>query len=397
MRRPGTVVLASAAVAASCSLTDLSGFSGGPLDSSANDAATASSDAAVDATQVSPKGWRYRKRLTIDKANVASPSDLVGFPVLVSTTDADLRSVDNGGKVVSGLDLAFFAADGVTPLPYEIEQYSQATGQLIAWVKLPVLSRAIGATLYLSFGHPDITTSLEDRRAVWSDGFAGVWHMNDARWFDSAGTNNGTPVGGASTIPTGMIGAGGTFGATDVYVDVGADPSLRPTSITVSAWAQPQSVGSAPDRHPYMVTQDTYRDPGADPRGYYLEIYRTQTNPTPTFYTANATTKAHAVATTKVVNGVWYYVVGTRDEVSGVTRLYVNGVEEGSATMPGGIAYLTKTVHLGGIGSETWDGLLDEVRISRVARPSGWIRTEYENQRSPQTFVIVGPLETLAP
>jgi hypothetical protein len=102
--------------------------------------------------------------------------------------------------------------------------------------------------------------------------------------------------------------------------------------------------------------------------------------------------RAHAFATTNVVNGTWYHVVGTRDATSGVTRIYVNGVEEGTATMAGGLAYLPNKVQVGGIGSESWDGLLDEVRIASGARDAGWIRTEYANQRSPGSFVTVGPL-----
>jgi biopolymer transport protein ExbB len=399
MHRTGTA-LVSAVVAASCSLTvDLNGLSGVPEDAStaSGEDATGAPDASVDAPEVPRSGWQHRKALTVAPTKVLSTADLTAFPLLVSTTDVDLKTVENGGRLTSGLDLAFFAADGTTPLAFEIEQYSPTTGRLIAWVKLPVLSKTAGAKLYMSFGNPQVTTSLEDRRAVWSDGYAGVWHMSDEQWADSAGVNDGTPAGGATTTPEGMIGAGGTFGASGVYVDVGSGPPLRPTSITVSAWAKPASVGSAPDRHPYMIHQDSWRAAGSDPRGYYLEIYRTQTDPRPTFYTANGATSAHAFAQTAVVNGTWYYVVGTRNEATGQTRIYVNGVEEGSASMTGSIAYLDNVVRLGGIGNETWDGMLDEVRIARVARPTGWIRTEHENQRAPHEFVGVGPLEALAP
>ena len=69
-----------------------------------------------------------------------------------------------------------------------------------------------------------------------------------------------------------MIGTGGAFGATDVNVDVGASPSLEPTSITVSAWAQPQSVGSAPDRHPYMARQDYWREGTYRGRAYSFSV-----------------------------------------------------------------------------------------------------------------------------
>ncbi len=42
-----------------------------------------------------------------------------------------------------------------------------------------------------------------------------------------------------------------------------------------------------------------------------------------------------------------------------------------------------------GWGTCTLNGTLDEVRLAAVARSAGWIATEYENQKSPQTFYAV--------
>jgi Concanavalin A-like lectin/glucanases superfamily/Domain of unknown function (DUF2341) len=384
-----------ALVTVACSLTaDLSGMSGGQVDGGTT-GTTPAADGGGDAAkaEVPVAGWTFRKPLRVQPAGDAQSSDLPGFPLLVSLTDPDLRTVANGGKVATGKDLAFFAADGVTALAHEIEAYTPATGVLIAWVKVPLLSASLGTDLFVAFGNPAVASSLEDRAAVWRDDYAAVWHMSDNTWSDSTGPDKGTSFGGATTSPSGKIGSGGVFGAEKVYVAVGNDAKLRPTSITVSVWAKPESVGSAPDRHPYMLRQDSWRAAGSDPRGYYLEIYRTQTAPHPTFYTANATAIAHAHATTDVVNGTWYHVVGTRDEGSGKTTIYVNGEEEGSASMIGPIAYNPNVLQLGGAEGETWDGMLDEVRISKVARPAAWIRAEYLNQTAPESFVKAGATE----
>ena len=256
-----------------------------------------------------------------------------------------------------------------------------------------MLSPATGAKLFVYFGNSEVASSLENRSAVWSDGYVGVWHMGDTTWTDSAGANTGSPTGGASGAPSGMIGAGVSIGASASNLDVGTEPALRPTSVTVSAWARSQSVGSAPDTWRFMVAQDTYRETGNNPRGFYMELHRTQSNRRPAFYTANGNNIAMAFATTELVNDRWYHVVGTRDSASGVTRIYVDGEEEGSATMTGSIAYQDTPPLIGGTGTNSWGGLLDEVRISSTARTSGWIRTEHANQRSPQEFVSVGNLE----
>ena len=213
------------------------------------------------------------------------------------------------------------------------------------------------------------------------------WH---GRWvsFDP-----GTALGSSNTTSDGKISRAAAFGATDDNVDVGTGASLRPGSITVELWAYPECIDTAPDRHPFMVTQDQQRP---EYLGYYLEIYRTMTYHRFGIYPANGTTYAYAHASPQVANQVWYHVVGARDAGTGVTSIYVNGVQVGThGIMTGGIAYDdTKPVLIGGIGTQTWDGLLDEVRISDTNRSADWIATEYNNQDSPLTFYTMGSEET---
>jgi hypothetical protein len=81
---------------------------------------------------------------------------LANFPVLVSVTDANLKSLGNGGNVGKndGTDILFTASDGATKLAHEIESYNAGTGQLIAWVSVPTVSptadrhRQVEANLY---------------------------------------------------------------------------------------------------------------------------------------------------------------------------------------------------------------------------------------------------------
>src|SRR6266852_2185273 len=76
--------------------------------------------------------WTNRKPITIDHTKVSGGSDLTNFPMLFSVTDANLKTVANGGSVgkADGTDILFTASDGVTKLSHEIETYSAATGQL---------------------------------------------------------------------------------------------------------------------------------------------------------------------------------------------------------------------------------------------------------------------------
>jgi hypothetical protein len=41
-------------------------------------------------------------------------------------------------------------------------------------------------------------------------------------------------------------------------------------------------------------------------------------------------------------------------------------------------------------GTQAYTGLMDEMRVSSIARSADWIKTEYNNQSSPATFVSQG-------
>ena len=62
--------------------------------------------------------WNNRKALRIDHTKVSGSSNLANFPVLVSVTDANLKTVANGGNVgkQDGSDILFTASDGATKL-----------------------------------------------------------------------------------------------------------------------------------------------------------------------------------------------------------------------------------------------------------------------------------------
>jgi hypothetical protein len=41
-----------------------------------------------------------------------------------------------------------------------------------------------------------------------------------------------------------------------------------------------------------------------------------------------------------------------------------------------------------------FEGSMDEVRVSNIARAGSWITTEYNNQSAPTTFFTEGPLQS---
>jgi hypothetical protein len=97
--------------------------------------------------------WQYRKEISIYPSQVSAA--LTSFPVLVNVTDSNLQS----NAQASGNDIIFTACDGKTPLNYEIEKYTSATGSLVAWVKVPALYDTPNDIIYMYYGNPNANPS----------------------------------------------------------------------------------------------------------------------------------------------------------------------------------------------------------------------------------------------
>jgi len=71
---------------------------------------------------------------------------------------------------------------------------------------------------------------------------------------------------------------------------------------------------------------------------------------------------------------------------------YLNGASNGGSTINTTIGDASRNTKIGSrddLGT-MFKGSMDEVRISNIARSSGWITTEYNNQSSPGTFYSLG-------
>jgi len=84
-------------------------------------------------------------------------------------------------------------------------------------------------------------------------------------------------------------------------------------------------------------------------------------------------------------------------------KIYKDGVEIASTSKTGAIRENTWKIAIGNNPDNTstsfasWDGKIDEVRISDIARSAGWIATEFNNQNNPGTFYSIGNEETAPP
>ena len=330
-------------------------------------------------------GWQYRKAVTINAAKVAG--SLTNFPVLVSITDADLQT----RALVTGADILFTAADGVTKLNHEIESYNAAAGVLVAWVNLPVLNQAANTSIYLYFGNA-LAANQASQAAVWDSNFKAVWHLKES----PAGTapqikdstsngNHGTTYGSMKLADQtdGISGSGLTFDGKVKFINVPDSASVDTSSaLTVSTWMRTTSGNFNLN----LVNKGS----GCINSGFALWVNENGRKPgMPGFWVgSNGWVDA---ADLNVSDGAWHQVTATNDSTT--TNVYVDGVLRAAGARTG-ILNTTSPLRIAyGTCGNYFGGSLDEVRISGVARSAAWIATEYANQSAPQSFAAVAALE----
>lgn len=340
-------------------------------------------------------GYEFRKPIIIDNTKVCGSSAHNNFPILVSVTDTDLRTLANGGKVLnaSGFDIRFTDSDGTTLLDHQIEKYTASSGLFVAWVRIPSLPHNADKTIYMYFGKTGVTTNPSSTN-VWSNGFNAVWHFNNSINDFSGNSNNGSNTG-TTNNNSGKIAEARSFNGSNQFISVANSSSLNISgnTITMSAWVQaPQNSQDAP----FVVKGTTMNE-----EQYMLGIQ----NGANRFVNRRVTTSGghFRYDVNTLPNNTWAYVVTVYDGAKASNpRLftYVNGSLVASENANGNINSTTGGVNIGkrlGTDNRYFQGSLDELRIASVARSTDWICTEYNNQNSPSTFYSVGVLEPLVP
>ena len=346
------------------------------------------SEATYTISRAQLAGYGYKQLIIVDHNQVSGTADLINFPMLVDITDLTLRTTGNGGYVTSanGYDIAFTSADGTTVLDHEIDSYDGVNGQIIAWVRIPTLDYDDDTDIYMYYGNGSIGTDPSTTN-TWDTNYEGVWHLDESgngtanEYKDGTSNSNDGQGGSGSSAQTPTLSGTGRFGGaqdfdgSNDYIDVGA---INPTSVTVSAWAKREGTSDG------WWWQDIVGNQAWASGGFLLFL---------DLETSRAAWRTHApfnVTTVRLspyTTSDWHLYTGT---FTGTTvRLYVDG-ELVSTNTTAGLGVSSRDVAIGddGVGNNNgfFDGLIDEVRISDIARSDDWIATEYNNQNDPSSF-----------
>lgn len=321
-------------------------------------------------------GWNHTGPIyvltTPEGADLPATALVENFPLLVrlNSTFFDFPTAKSDGS-----DLRFSSRDGA-PLPYQVEMWDAAMGEAAIWVRVPVIRGNERQEIRLHWGKPD-AASESNGGAVFNEanGYAGVWHMSEPVR-DEVGTLASKDLG--TTPAEGVIGAARRFpGGAGVFA--GDQISNLPT-------------GSAPHS-----TEAWFR--AAKPNGSLVGWGNEQGQGkvviqyrSPPHIRADCYFSGGDVASaSRLTPGEWTHVVHTF--APGEARVYVNGRLDGASVHKGSSMAIKRPARLwlgGWYNQYDFVGELDEVRISKVARPPEWVRLQYENQKPLQ--MLVGPV-----
>ncbi len=323
----------------------------------------------------------YHRTITINHTLCGSASS-TNFPVLVSATDATLKSVANGGHVnnTSGKDILFYSDSGFSSLlNWEIDFYDPVNGILDAWVNIPTVSSSVDTNFYLVYG--SATTYTGGATATWDNNYKGIWHLGNGATLsvsDSTGLN--TSVNHGATAYTGQIDGGASF-SNNAYIDSGSTLGKSYTGLCAQCWFYVASSGAA------STALGTFN--GNSDMSFDLDIVNGSTSQMIGNILVVGNSRVNMTQTGTNAIHTWVLAHLTWD---GTTfTLYKNGIKNIStaAGVSGANLSTTQTknfvmgAYQGGSGFQNMIGMLDEVRISNIARSKDWIFTEYNNQNSP--------------
>lgn len=330
--------------------------------------------------------WEYRKEITIDHNQVAS--DLSNFPICINITDTDLRD-----KAQADGDDILFTNETGTQLNHEIELYNSTTGQLVSWVNVTDLSSTSNTTLYMYYNNSGASNQ-ENVGDVWDSNYLSVHHFVGETYTDiDDSTNNNNDIVNWGGTPEynqeGYFGYATIFNGFNEFLETAQTFSWG--KVTLEAVFNVASFPASGS----MTILENY-DPSS---GEHTGLRVWNDNKINFFVDDDVYAYWHEKNSQVMAGDTKYYGAGTFDHTVDTIHIYLNNYPRYTNTnVLTGVMDADEPFYFGSKeGSEQYfDGMLDEIRISDIARSQAWINTTYHSffNATDGGFFTLGSEET---
>lgn len=305
------------------------------------------------------KAWTGRKAITIDTGSEAGAiSDPIGGTVVLVRLHPGNFAFE--GAREDGSDIRFVTEDDKTVLPYQIEKYDSLMTEAFVWVKVPDVKPGAQTKIWLYYGNGEELKPVEAKKTYDEDTVL-AYHFAekggsaaDSSPYENKSENPFTASEGS------MIGGGlRLLGNNPITIPASETLKWNPGApVTWSAWVKPGALAANATIFSRKDAGNAFAI-GLDRGVPYVEI------------TDASGTKRTAPGEAFAVNAWKHLAVVV--EGSKIT-LYVDG--DVYSSIDASLPALNGPAIVGGDGSSAlgFSGELDELEISRVARPLGFVK-----------------------
>ncbi|MBD3393538.1 MAG: DUF2341 domain-containing protein, partial [Chitinivibrionales bacterium] len=327
--------------------------------------------------------WANTKRLYIN--TTATGADVAGdvsnFPLLIrlATDNFDFSEAQGDGRDIR------FATSAGSSMRYEVESWDSAGAAAALWLLAPAIQGNNQTQYFNMYWGNSSAIDRSKPEAVFSlqNDFEGVWHLHDIASLDDATSsgNDGTNTGTVNV--TGLIGNAIDYEGADYVTIPAAAFSDVNTKITASLWIY----GDAS-----VQPQDDVTFRGSDGSGNRVINIHTPWGNSRVYWDAGNTggtyDRIDKAASASEYEGQWNMWVFTKNSSTGSMKVFLNGSEwhsgSGTRTMSGIASFYLGSSSGGG---SSYDGYIDEFRVSSEVRSDDWIKLSYETQKDDAAVV----------
>ncbi len=345
--------------------------------------AWAPSSATFTTKVLSADNFGSRMKISFTGYNRSEP--LANFPALINLgTNLPGFSYHQFASPTGG-DLRFAAADGLTPLAHEIDEWN-TNGISRVWVQMPLLS-GTNDFCWAYWGNPldPQAPPSNTNGAVWSPNFQLVWHLKESGFpFADSALQHPAISGTAPTSAPGQIGRGVSINGTSQYLNAGT-VSLG-NAFTLSTWLKLDP--TATDIQAIWANKSGGWN--SDGFALFVDSYQTSDRMLRLETGDGVGGTAAASATGAVSTGQWHLIAASIDRAAGSARLYLDGADITQSS-----SVDTSFNNLGLVdfaqitnGGFHFKGTMDEARIENLARSSNWVWASW------MTAATNGPLQS---
>ncbi|MDO9001721.1 MAG: DUF2341 domain-containing protein, partial [Bacteroidota bacterium] len=342
-------------------------------------------------------GYNYFKKLTTQEVEISvGTNNLSNFPVLVRLTDNDLRHNTSGGKIenINGYDIVFTSSDGSTIINHQLEQYNPVTGELIAWVQIPLLSATVDTDFYLYFSNSTVSVD-PSTTSTWDANFKATYHLNLNQNDATSNGNNLTLTG--TNLQSPAVAADGRDIETTEKMSCSGNAGLRiDGDLTLETWISFETIQLVANDNVLISCGLLGEIGGPDNFSYSFNYSGAGVNAFKfrTLWEIGAGTDVVTVSTltTTIVADTWYHLAMVRDITNSYVQFYVNGIQFGgnAAFVNPPVGGTLTTLNIGEFQdtpARDVDGDFDEIRISNAVRSPEWMQATYQSSRIGSTFI----------